>query len=132
MKSNKISVASAILIVICLILPAKSDGQVPAIDSLASKNKSRTVLKAAAAVGIAALSWKYQDELREFDTKHDRIAHVVLGYSMTKLLGWKFASGFLFAIELTQIDIYGIEGRERDTALDLMSGGVGIGFAIKF
>ncbi len=120
-----------LIIFVCFILHVKGFAQITLPDSSDSNKNSRTLLKAAAAVGIAVFAVAYQDELREFDTKYDRIAHVTLGYTMTKLFGWKFATGFIFAIELTQIDIYGIEGRGKDTALDIFSGGVGIGIAIK-
>lgn len=83
-------------------------------------------------VVIGAGMYIFRDQLTEFSNKHDKIAHGVLAFGLTKYFGWRFAAGFMLSIEATQGDIFGLRGRYKDTAVDLLANGFGIFLAIKF
>jgi hypothetical protein len=63
--------------------------------------------------------------LKQWSIRHDKGAHGLLSFLLC-LLGIKFAVGFMLAIECTQIDIYGIKARWRDTLFDLVADAIGI------
>lgn len=63
--------------------------------------------------------------LKQWSVRHDKAAHGLLSFLLC-LLNIKFTIGFMIAIECTQIDIYGIKARWRDTLFDLVADAVGI------
>lgn len=83
-------------------------------------------------IPIGLLMFMFRDDLQEWSIKNDKLAHLFLSYGISKLCGWRFAAGFMLAIELTQIDVFGIPGRYGDTAADLFMDGCGILFSFKF
>ena len=68
--------------------------------------------------------------LRNWSVKNDKFAHFLLSFFLTLILGWKFSSGFLIAIECTQADIFGIKDRITDTIFDLTFDFLGLILAI--
>ena len=88
--------------------------------------------KAIALTVIGAGMYIFRNDLRQFSIEHDKLAHVFLSYGLTKFFGWKFALGFMLSIEATQADIFGTEGRYKDTTADLFCDVIAIGVAIKF
>ena len=83
-------------------------------------------------IPIATAMFIFRDDLQEWSIKNDKLAHLFLSYGIAKICGWRFAAGFMIAIELTQIDVFGISGRYGDTAADLFMDGCGILFTLKF
>lgn len=81
---------------------------------------------------IGLIMYMFRDDLQEWSINNDKLAHLFLSYGMGKIFGWKFALGFMLAVEATQIDVFGISGRYEDTAADLFMDGCGIGFSLKF
>jgi len=83
---------------------------------------------------IALAMYMWRDDLTAFSNKHDKISHGVLAYGLSRYFGFKFAAGFMLSIELTQIDIFKLEGRYKDTAGDMLANSVGmlLAWKIKF
>jgi hypothetical protein len=74
----------------------------------------------------------FKDQLKDLSIKHDKLAHFVLGYVLAEKYGWKFALGVSLGIEASQIDVFGIKGRYKDTFLDMAAYSAGVSIAIKF
>ncbi len=97
------------------------------------KDKKVEVLKEAYKFAIlAGAIYLFRGNLEEFSYKHNRITHLILGCAITQKFGWKFAAGFIIAKEATQIDIFGIKGRYKDTFLDFVYYSIGATLAVKF
>lgn len=64
-------------------------------------------------------------KLKQWSMKYDKLAHFTLSLILC-FIGLQFAIGFMLAIEFTQIDMYGIKYRWRDTLFDLVADAVGI------
>ncbi len=80
---------------------------------------------------IGTCMYVFKDQLTNFSIKHDKLAHLALSLFITEYFGPKFAIGFMLSIELTQVDIFGIKNRYKDTALDLTYDSIGIFISIK-
>jgi hypothetical protein len=81
---------------------------------------------------VGATAYIFRDDLCKWSNRNDKASHLFLSYGMSELFGWKFAAGFMLAIEATQIDIFGISGRYEDTAADLFLDGIGITVGWRF
>ena len=58
--------------------------------------------------------------------KHDKFGHFLLAWLLC-YFDIYFAVGFMLAIEATQIDIFGIKGRWKDTMFDVVFDVLGFG-----
>ncbi len=65
------------------------------------------------------------NRIREYFNKHDKQGHFLLALILS-LWGWQYSAITMATVELVQVDILGIQGRERDTILDLLADAMGI------
>ena len=104
------------------------------IDQIEKKSSPRHDLKAKITqlLPIALAMYIFRDELTEFSNRHDKISHALLSFGLAQYFGLKFAIGFMLSVELTQADDFGISGRYKDTAGDLVANSVGLLLSWRF